>query len=45
MKTALGFVAAVVLVAVLYAIKWPTCDVHSPHGPRIGGAILIGGCP
>lgn len=37
--------AAVAAVLALLALTpWPTCNATSPHGARIGGVILIGGC-
>ena len=34
--------AAALCVGVVNA---PTCKPDSPHGPRIGGVMLIAGCP
>jgi hypothetical protein len=45
MKIALYFASAIILVAVLFQISWPVCNMNSPHGSTIGGVIRIRGCP
>lgn len=45
MRTAAAFALIVILAGMLWRTEWPRCTATSPHGPRIGGAILIEGCP
>ena len=40
------FAAAVMAIAMYVAPPGSiVCGPNSPHGPRIGGVILISGCP
>jgi hypothetical protein len=45
MRVALIFALAFTAFAFLSQTRLPTCGAQSPHGPRIGGVILIEGCP
>ena len=36
---------AIILLGMMVEATAPRCDAHSLPGPRIGGAILIAGCP
>ena len=44
---AFGFAVVVIAVCILFDWIAPSlqCDAGSPHGPRIGGAMLLYGCP
>jgi hypothetical protein len=41
---ALALAAFAALLTVLFLIPQLRCDARSPHGPAIGGTILIAGC-
>ena len=44
-------IGRITMIAAAAFVVWmligmaPKCGQMSPHGPRIGGAILIAGCP
>lgn len=40
-----GVAVAALAVMIVLLARQPVCGPDSPHGPRLGGVILLQGCP